>query len=77
MSLPQSTVVVLVLPSGMESLPSADSAGQHRPSGDLAATVLCAWVDSGFAPLFQRLSLFWYVLLFPAGEQLDSAMPEP
>ncbi|XP_061219174.1 troponin I, slow skeletal muscle [Neopsephotus bourkii] len=59
MSLPQSKVVVSVLPSGMESLPSADSTGQHRPSGDLAATALCVWVGSGFAPLFQLLSLFW------------------
>ncbi|XP_030910479.1 troponin I, slow skeletal muscle isoform X1 [Melopsittacus undulatus] len=54
MSLPQ---VVLVLPSGMESLPSADSTGQHRTSGHL---VLRVRVDSGFAPLFRLLSLFWY-----------------
>ncbi|XP_062480898.1 troponin I, slow skeletal muscle isoform X1 [Pezoporus occidentalis] len=60
MSLAQSKVVVLVLPSGTESLPSADSTGQHRTSGDLAAAVLCVWAGSGFAPLFQLLSLFWY-----------------
>ncbi|KAM9520416.1 troponin I, slow skeletal muscle [Guaruba guarouba] len=60
MSFPQSKVVVWALPSRMESLPSADSAGQHRTLGGLPAAAFWVRVGSGFAPLFQLLSRFWY-----------------
>ncbi|XP_075030063.1 LOW QUALITY PROTEIN: troponin I, slow skeletal muscle [Calonectris borealis] len=43
-----------------ESLPSADSTGQHRTSGAPAATAFWVRIDLGFAPLFQLLSLFFF-----------------